>query len=75
MTQDSKINFKCLVWKICDGCTKYDPRERFTFPTIAEKMEDINLRAPGPAPSAPRLSDVSGRPFGNRYVNGAFSSS
>ena len=51
---------------------KYDSRERFTFEQIAEKMEDLNLRAPGPAPSAPNMSEITNP---HRYVNGAFTSS
>ena len=51
---------------------KYDARERLTFAQIADKMEDLNVKAPGTAPSAPPISEIS---TGNRYVNGAFSSS
>jgi len=60
------------IWDICDGCMKYDTRERLTFEQISEKMDALNLRAPGPPPSAPRMSDVSN---GNRFYNGAFTSS
>ena len=35
---------------------KYDSRERFTFAQIADKMEDLNVKAPGTAPSAPPIS-------------------
>jgi hypothetical protein len=66
------VNLIKSIWKICDGCMKYDSRERFTFAQIADKMEDLNVKAPGTAPSAPPISEISN---GNRYVNGAFSSS
>ena len=31
---------------------KYDPEERPTFAQIADKMEDLRIRAPAPPPSA-----------------------
>ena len=71
---EANLDIYFSVWKVCDGCTKYNPRERFTFEVIAEKMEDLNHRAPGPAPSAPNMSEIGRNTYGNRYVNGAFSS-
>ena len=31
----------------------YDPEERPTFAPIADRMEDLRIRAPAPSPSAP----------------------
>ena len=54
---------------------KYDSRERFTFEQIADKMEDLNIKAPGTAPSAPPIGEISNGNAPFRYVNGAFTSS
>ena len=62
------------MWEICDSCMQYDPEKRSTFAQIADKMEDLRIRAPvrAPTPSpppSPPISDTSYASYGHPYAS------